>query len=84
MPSSKQPPNKSPQDDLAEIRKLRERVEALRLDVARLEGSLDTAEALLNGRLDAIETFLKLDIQTWQPTETQKEFAKKMGFNLPD
>lgn len=70
MPA-KQPP-KSPPPDVSEIRKLREEAEALRRDVAGL-----------NGRLDIIETFLKLDTQNFKPTESQKEFAARMGFDLP-
>lgn len=71
MPASKQPPNKSVSAEVAEIRKLREEAEALRRDVAGL-----------NGRLDVIETFLKLDIATWTPTEAQKEFAEKHNIKL--
>lgn len=59
---------KSTNEEVAEIRELREETEALRRDVAGL-----------HGRLDAIETFLKLKIATWTPTEAQKEFAEKHG-----
>lgn len=77
------PAKKPINEEVAAIRELRDKAEAIRLDVARLEGKLDTIEALLNGRLDAVETFLKLDIQTWEPTEAQKGFARRMGLNLP-
>lgn len=59
---------KSIGEEVNEIRELREEAESLRRDVAGL-----------HGRLDAIETFLKLKIATWTPTETQKEFAEKHG-----
>ena len=76
MPEQKPPPKnaklKNLETENTEIRKLREDAEAIRRDVATL-----------HGRLDIIETFLKLDIKTWEPTESQRAFAKKYGFNLP-
>ena len=76
MPEQKPPPKnaklKNIETENADIRKLREDAEAIRRDVATL-----------HGRLDIIETFLKLDIKTWEPTESQRAFAKKYGFNLP-
>lgn len=77
MPEYKPPPKnaklKNIDTENAEMRKLREDAEAIRRDVANL-----------HGRLDIIEAFLKLDISTWKPTETQKEFALRHGIELPD
>ena len=67
------PAKKSINDENAEMRKDRERLESIRRDVARLQG-----------RMDIIETFLKLDIKTWKPTEQQKRFAEQHGVMLPD
>lgn len=59
---------KSTNEEVAEIRELREEAESLRRDVAGL-----------HGRLDAIEAFLRLKISARTPTETEKEFAEKHG-----
>lgn len=70
MPARKN--TQSASEYLEEARKLSGEIEGLRLDVARLDG-----------RLDAIEAFLKFDIKTWEPTEAQKKFAEDRRIQIP-